>query len=64
MRKYWIACLLPVVAIVVFSAGPGRKHTGKERISPAQKSMKLYDMEQQQDEMNRAMDRFRPNEMD
>lgn len=64
MRKYLIACLLPVLAIVVFSAGPKRKNTSKERISPLQKSMKLYDMEQRQDEMNRAMHRFRPNELE
>lgn len=59
MRKYWIACLLPVLAVVVFQAAPKPVFPARERFSPAQKSMKIYDMERRQDEMNRALTQFR-----
>jgi hypothetical protein len=60
MRKYWIACLLPLMAVVVFNAGPKAISPSRDRISPAQKSMKIYDMERRQDEMARALHQFRP----
>ncbi|MBL8173623.1 MAG: hypothetical protein JNK48_03080 [Bryobacterales bacterium] len=62
MRKYLIACLLPVMAVAIFSSGDRSKSAAGERISPVQKSMKLYDVERRQEEMNRTMDRFRPAE--
>lgn len=59
MRKYWIACLLPVLAVVVFHAAPKPFSHPRERFSPAQKSLKIYDMERHQEEMNRALHQFR-----
>ncbi|MBS1828931.1 MAG: hypothetical protein JST93_26750 [Acidobacteria bacterium] len=59
MRKYWIACLLPVLAVVVFNVAPKPFSPTRERFSPAQKSMKIYDMERHQEEMNRTLTQFR-----
>jgi len=64
MRRYILACLLPVLAVVVFSVSLKPKAAAQERITPVQKSMRLYDMEQRQDEMNRAVHRFRLDELE
>lgn len=62
MRRYILACLLPVLAVVVLSVSSKQKAAAQERVTPVQKSMKLYEMEQRQDEMNRAVHRFRLDE--
>lgn len=62
MRRYILACLLPVLAVAVFSVSMKQKAAAQERVTPVQKSMKLYEMEQRQDEMNRAVHRFRLDE--
>lgn len=64
MRKYLIACLLPVLAVVVINAVPKNKKAVGDRISPVQRSLKLYEMEQRQIEMDRTVQQFRTNELD
>lgn len=64
MRRYILACLLPVLAVVVLGISLKPRAVAQERITPVQKSMKLYDMEQRQDEMNRAVLRFRLDELE
>lgn len=64
MRRYILACLLPVLAVVVLGVSLKTRAVAQERITPVQKSMKLYDMEQRQDEMNRAVLRFRLDELE
>lgn len=62
MRKFLIACLLPVLAAVVFNAVPVNKKAIGERNSPVQRSLKLCDMEQRQMEIDRAAMKFRAGE--
>ncbi len=62
MHKYLIACLLPVLAVVVISATPKNKTAILDRITPVQRSLKLYEMEQKQIELDRAVQQFRTNE--
>jgi len=64
MRRYLIACLLPVMAVVVHNAGPNYQSGFREGISTVQRSLTLYEMEQRQLEMDRAAQQFRAGAMD